>query len=261
MKRDLFWLGTHRINWLWSDAMPEEVPLFVSYHGMMDRASFSPITRRWALDSGGFSEIKRHGHWTISPERYVADIRWFMDNLGGLEWAAPQDWMCEPFMLAKTGLTIGRHQQKTTDNFLRLRTLDADLPIVPVLQGWVLDDYLDHVERYARYGVDLRDEALVGIGSVCKRQHTSEIGEIVSAVAALGIRLHGFGVKTTGLAMYEEALTSADSLAWSFQARYSQLNWCGSDVHKNCANCEIWALEWRERVLEQLPKSIQEVTV
>jgi len=57
------------------------------------------------------------------------------------------------------------------------------------------------------------------VAAVCRRQATGEIEVIFDALASLGLRLHGFGVKTGGLARYADCLASADSLAWSFEAR------------------------------------------
>jgi hypothetical protein len=48
--------------------------------------------------------------------------------------------MCEPFMLAKTGLTVAEHQVRAVTNYLELRGLAPDLPFVPLLQGWSRDD-------------------------------------------------------------------------------------------------------------------------
>ena len=41
------------------------------------------------------------------------------------------------------------------------------------------------------------------------------------SLASIGLRLHGFGVKAGGLVRYADCLASADSLAWSFEARRS----------------------------------------
>ena len=153
-------------------------------------------------------------------------------------------------MLAKTGLTIGEHQVRTVENYLELRSLAPDLPFVPVLQGWSSDDYHRCVELYQRVGVELAAEPLVGVGSVCRRQATGEIEAIVHSLASIGIRLHGFGVKAGGLVRYADCLVSADSLAWSFEARRSApLPGC---VHANCANCLRYAAAWRERTLARL---------
>ena len=50
-------------------------------------------------------------------------------------------------------------------------------------------------------------------------QHAAEI---VAALSGLGLRLHGFGVKTLGPAAYADHLPSADSLAWNFDTRYAR---------------------------------------
>ena len=45
------------------------------------------------------------------------------------------DWMCEPAMLARTGLTVAEHQAGTVANYLELRAAAPELPFIPVLQG------------------------------------------------------------------------------------------------------------------------------
>jgi hypothetical protein len=100
-------------------------------------------------------------------------------------------------------------------------------------------------------GVDLTTAPLVGVGSVCRRQSTAEVADILTALHRAGVtRLHGFGVKTQGLARYGHLLTSADSMAWSAQARHRPaLPGCN---HATCANCRRYALTWRDRVLAAL---------
>src|SRR5207249_4985265 len=134
-----------------------------------------------------------------------------------------QDWMCEPAVIhggtfagqrfVGNGLDVLTHQQLTVENLLDLRENFPFIRWLPALQGEWLDDYLLHVDLYAEAGVDLVAEPLVGLGSVCRRQATSEIEHLVGSLAALGLRLHGFGVKTLGLARYGRHLVSADSLA------------------------------------------------
>lgn len=204
------------------------------------------------MDSGAFSELSRHGKWTVSATAYARDVRRYRDEVGKLAWAAPQDWMCEPHIVAATGLSVREHQIRTVDNLVELRAIAPDLPIVPVLQGWTLGDYLRCMEIYRQRGIDLRREPLVGLGSVCRRQATDEIGEIVQTLASHGIRLHGFGVKTAGLRRYGRYLASADSLAWSFRGRYAgacQHRTQGPRQPQSEANCRSYALEWRRTVL------------
>jgi hypothetical protein len=119
------------------------------------------------------------------------------------------------------------------------------------VQGWRLDDYLACVQRYATAGVDLCAAPLVGLGSVCRRQATREIGAIVAELAAAGLRLHGFGVKRRGLADYADDLASADSMAWSYAAR-RRPPLPGCTRHINCANCPRYALAWRQTIVHDL---------
>jgi hypothetical protein len=247
-----FYLGTHLPHWLASSRFP----LFVS-HKRLARYKHLPVARcRWALDSGAFSELSAHGRWTLTPEEYVTAVRRYRDEIGLLDWAAPQDWMCEPFIVAKTGLSVAEHQRRTVTNYLLLRELAPDLPFVPVLQGWTLEDYLRCVDLYTAAGVDLAAQPIVGVGSVCRRQATDEIGEIMAALSSLGLRLHGFGVKTEGLKRYGQYLASADSMAWSFRGRH--IRGCkhrhGTSAPGSEANCRAFAAEWRRSVCRGLEK-------
>jgi hypothetical protein len=241
-----FFLGTHHPHWLGE----LDVPLFVSRRALEGRRTFPRARAPWALDSGGFSELTIHGAWQLAPRAYVEHVRRFLDEIGGLAWAAPQDWMCEPDMLKRTGLDVAEHQRRTVANLLELRTLAPDLPIIPVLQGWALGDYLDCADAYEAAGVRLVDEPVVGIGTVCRRQNTASATNIIAVLAAEGLKLHGFGFKATGLKAVGEKLVSADSLAWSYQARRNPPLFECRGRHKNCANCPRYALEWRQELLD-----------
>lgn len=246
------YLGTHRPTWLRDESMP---PLFVSRSTM-------PRTRRyrsvvpWALDSGGFTELQRHGRWRISAAQYAHECGEIVEQVGSVVFVAPQDWMSEPEMIhggrigplsfVGTGLSVDEHQARTVENLLELRDLAPSVPFVPVLQGYTLDDYVRCVGRYELAGVHLPDEPLVGVGSVCRRQHTAEAARIFRVLAEGGLSLHGFGFKQQGIATCWPWLTSADSLAWSFNARADARRGvrrgCGRDV--SCANHRHYALEW-----------------
>jgi hypothetical protein len=246
-----FLLGTHMPNWLAKPHLdgPESVPvpLFVSDRRLRGYRRLPRAVTAWALDSGGFTELSTHGSWDHgpTPAQYVARIRRYRDEIGSLLWAAPQDWMCEPWITAKTGRTVTEHQQRTVDNLVRLRSLAPDLPIIPVVQGQTPDDYRRCADLYTRAGIDLSREPLVGVGSVCRRQDTAEAGRILTALHTHGVtRLHGFGVKILGLRRYAHLLTSADSMAWSIAARHEPpLPDCHR--HANCANCPRYAYRWR----------------
>ena len=241
----VFYLGTHMPNWL----SKVGVPLFVSHNRLKGRRTMPTACTRWALDSGGFTELSMHGRWRERSDTYVAACRRYCDEIGLLDWCAPQDAMCEPWILERAkswlGGTVNAHQRWTVENFLTLREMAPDVPFIPVLQGWQLDDYLAHVAMYEAHGVDLRDESTVGVGSVCRREATAEIGAIVSTLAGIGLRLHGFGVKGSGIRRYGSLLKSCDSMAWSYGGR--RIKPCPHTAVSSCANCLPHALEWRER--------------
>lgn len=238
-----YWLGTHQVNWLRTAG----VPLFISYSRLRHRKTLPRAAAPWALDSGGFSELSLHGRWTIDERCYAADVVQYQREIGKLAWAAPMDWMCEPHVLKRTGHDVATHQRFTIDSYERLRWLAPGVPWIPVLQGWSLVDYWRHQEMYERRGIDLRAAPIVGVGSICRRQHKMQVVHILSSLAVDGLRLHGFGLKLTSLETIASKLTSADSLAWSFDARRSAP--LAGHTHKNCANCLDYALAWRLRAL------------
>lgn len=257
----LFYLGTHRPGWL----PRTDVPLFVSARRLRVRKSFPRARGRWALDSGGFTELSMFGRWVTPAMQYSSEARKWSDAVGRPHFCAPQDWMCEPQMLARTGLCVSSHQQLTTSNYLLLRQLAPDLPWLPVLQGWEPADYLAHAAQYRSYGVDLRDAPLVGVGTMCRRQASDQAVDVVRALWRDGLtRLHGFGLSTLGLRRLWDLLESADSMAWSQSARRDASRarrglarrWpCPAGVHTDtshrsgCNNCLPGALAWRARVL------------
>lgn len=229
------------------------VTLFVSHNRLRRRVNMPVAAGPWSLDSGGFTEIGRHGKWTITPQEYVDAVYRYWDEIGGLMWASPQDWMCEPHMIDKTGLSVREHQERTVANYLKLRELGPELPFIPVLQGWKIDDYHECVDLYYDAGVVLTKQPIVGVGSVCRRESTDEIGEVMGSLWSRGLRLHGFGVKAQGLSQYSHYLSSADSMAWSARARHGRVRLDDNCPHQgDCRNCLRWALAWRRHLLESI---------
>lgn len=274
-----FYLGTPEPHWLWDpDPRFNDVVFFVSRTRLARRATpFPAALHDFCLDSGGFTELQRHGRWTLTAEEYVAEVRRYRDQLGPerMLWAAPQDLMCEEVVI-RGGFLNGQrfhgtrelrglgpgdpeqdlttavriHQRLTVDNAVELRRLAPDIPFILVLQGNNFEDYKHCARLYAKAGFDLAAEPVVGLGSVCRRQDTEEIAEIVDYFHGQGLRLHGFGVKTDGLGIYGDQLASADSQAWSFgyRKKKQRLAQCAHRA-KTCANCKEGALAWRTRVL------------
>jgi hypothetical protein len=243
----MFFLGTHRPNWL----AISRVPLFISAVTLR-KAPRQKAACVWALDSGGFSELSTHGKWRGNDNMYAGEVNMWAEKIGGLQWAAIRDHMCEPFILEKTGGTVRDHQMRTIESLVNLRAIAPWIPWAPVLQGWQPDDYESHAQAYREAGFDLSREPIVGVGSVCRRQATSEGEAVFRRVATLGLRVHAFGVKADGLRRYGSLLASADSMAWSFVARRRQIRLDGCVGHKNCANCFRFAMQWRDSLVASL---------
>lgn len=268
-----FILGTHEPSWL-ADPRFADVPLMISDARLRGRRGLPRATGPWVLDSCGFTQLQQHGTWEDRPtpagstRNYVARARRYRDEIGGLAWAAPRDWMCEPWVVsggkpsrtgptfAGTGLSVAEHIRRTVANVQELRALAPDVSWIAVIQGWTHGDYLDCVELYDKAGIDLRREPVVGVGTMCRRESTLRAGLILRDLADLDLRLHAFGFKTTGLAAHGSCLWSADSLSWSDHARH-QPPLEGHDRpgpgrrkgHARCNNCPDFALEYRSRLV------------
>ena len=131
-----------------------------------------------------------------------------------------QDWMCEGFILAKTGKSVREHQLLTTEGYSKLRELSR-VYIMPVLQGYRVEEYLEHLEAYGKL---LEPGVWVGVGSVCKRNTNPDaIEDVLVAIkrARPDLRLHGFGLKIQALERptVRALLASSDSMAWSYEGR------------------------------------------
>lgn len=251
-----FYLGFHEVPPLTTPGPP----LFLSLKRLYkERKPF--VVRDWAIDSGAFSEISTHGCWTATPEEFVERVRWVHTWPGNPpDFVAPQDFMCEPHIIQKTGLSIREHQRLTVENLVHLRELAPEIPWMPVLQGWELDDYFECVEMYAQAGVDLLKEPIVGVGSVCRRQRTQEGCDIVIAMCSLGLPIHAFGFKISGLAQVGHSIASADSFSWSYNARMNSHS-CSACPPGTCAsatNCIHYAEKWAREEVESVIRSSEE---
>jgi hypothetical protein len=186
------------------------------------RGRKKPVGARLIVDSGAFKELETFGEYRHTVAEYAAELRRLHEQgVCVIEIAVAQDYMCEPKMLAITGLTILDHQRLTIERYDALLAEQLPFPIMPVLQGYAPGDYVRHI---AMYGDRLTLGMWVGVGSVCKRNGDPKaIAEVLNAIHSVrpDLRLHGFGVKQTALKhpRVRELLSTADSMAWSYSAR------------------------------------------
>jgi hypothetical protein len=209
-----FFVGLHHPN-----VAGEFDAAFISVRAIEKRKGPFPVND-WVMDSGAFTTISQHGKYLTEPHEYAAQIKRWSTN-GSLLAAVTQDYMCEPHIIAKTGLSVPEHQRMTVERYDALMACDlGGVYLMPVLQGWMPDDYLRHLEMY---GDRIGHGAWVGVGSVCKRNRADNIAKVLRTIKAVrpDLRLHGFGATLTALQspLVQSLLYTADSMAWSFAAR------------------------------------------
>ncbi|QSJ17679.1 hypothetical protein JYQ62_02030 [Nostoc sp. UHCC 0702] len=195
----------------------------VSINQLRDRISDFEV-EDWILDCGAFTEISTYGYYRYPVEEHFGQIcRWV--KCGNLLIAVAQDWMCEPFILKRTGLDVATHQRLTIERFEHLLSLNPPVAIMPTLQGYRSSDYISHLQQY---GERLRIGSWVGVGSVCRRNgKPDEVADLLRGIKLLrpDLKLHGFGLKMLALESAEirSMLYSCDSMAWSYPRRF-QIN-------------------------------------
>ena len=259
----IFYLGAQEPWWGWNGAAGG--PLIISANRILERCLATrggwrrgksrPLraTAPLFIDSGAFSQVARGG-FKLGARQYAELIQNFVRETGPVDAVGIQDWMCEPWILEQTGLPLEEHQRRTVQSFLTLSEICPDLPWVPTLQGFTLDDYRRCADLYATAGVGLADR-MVGVGSVCRRSKTAEIGTLLGGIKAHLPRalLHGYGVKGPGVLRALGALTSCDSMAWSLRARWvsNEARARGEEV-KSLANSQTFAEQWRSLMLEEI---------
>lgn len=234
-----FFTGLHQP----SDARHFEAA-FVSVNRLRTRKGAFEVGD-WIMDSGAFTEVSTYGGYRHSVEEYAAEIKRWAAN-GNLLAAVAQDYMFEPFIVAKTGLSVLRHQELTVARYDDLLACDTGgVYIMPVLQGFTPAEYVRHIRMY---GERLKFGQWVGVGSVCKRNGDVRMIEAVLRTikeVRPDLRLHGFGLKTTALSsgLVRDLLHTADSMAWSFSAR------------KQGRNANDWreAKAWADRITDVPP--------
>jgi len=215
-----FFTGLHQP----SDAMHFD-SAFISVNRLRSRKG-PFVVGDWIMDSGAFTEISTHGRYRYSVKNYAEQIKRWSNN-GNLLASVAQDWMCEPWIIEKTGLNVDQHQKLTVQRYDELMACDTGgVYILPVLQGYAPEDYVRHIDMY---GNRLAHGSWVGVGSICKRNgDPRQIASVLMTIknARPDLKLHGFGLKTTALAspFIRSMLETADSMAWSFHARINGRN-------------------------------------
>jgi len=202
---------------------------------------------KWILDSAAFSQVAFYGRFLMNELVYARHIaRWSV--VGALLAAVSQDFMCEEEVLKKTGRTVIEHQtmsiQRYKKIFAYLKALKCSTYLMPVLQGYEPQEYVDHLKQW---GSLILEGDWVGVGSVCKRNaNWKSVYEVLDRIKQVrpDLRLHGFGLKVNCLAEPKivELLASSDSQAWSRAARWegrNQNSWLEAKKYCDDVNASV----------------------
>jgi hypothetical protein len=208
------------------------VPRFMwSYYPILHQNRKSPLPSKgkpWILDSGGFSFLKKYGKYPMSEAEYFKHALLLNPYL-----IVSMDWMCEPTIIKKTGLSVKKHIENTVFSLWTiLNHVEKAHPkekngasfnspffssdfILGVIQGWSIEDYLFCIDLLREQGLIL---PYMGVGTLCRRNSEKQIIRILRHIKRElpDVKLHGFGVKTSVLRYPEarELLYSVDSAAW-----------------------------------------------
>lgn len=241
-----FYLGTDQPVWL----ERAERPLFLSWNSVARSRHTARVD--WALDSGGFTQIVRHGSYETKPEAYARGVARLLSEVGRLQFAVVQDYPCAPLALEMTSLTVADHQRLTVESTLDLASIAPELPWAPVLTGITSSDFLRHADAYEKAGVDLGSFGTISIGALVGRSYADQLA-LLTAVDTLGLPYHGLGIKGRTLRFTRQMLQSADSMAWSMRARRAEGPLCRPDAtHQRCKGCLIYAQRWAQKLEDSL---------
>jgi hypothetical protein len=173
------------------------------------------------LDSGGFVSAVRYRGFPWTVEHYLdlcAAAPW--------QWFASADMCVEPEVAHNRTEVLDRISGTARLNrecLLAARARGIENRFVPVAQGWHPHDYLRCLDRMP----DISRFPVLGVGSMCRRHVEGDTGilRIVDvldrALGSSAIRLHLFGIKTTGMAELRDhaRIASVDSQAYGVAAR------------------------------------------
>jgi len=174
-----------------------------------------PSSRR-VVDSGGYSAMNKYGGdfpWSVEEyDEYLTSVY----RECGFDWAAVMDLACEEDF--DDILSVEERQERTLENTIRHFNLDPEYPVIPVLQGREVNQWVEFHDRLQDHGIDT---SYVGVGTLCRLQSPKQIAEVERALRTRTDvdAIHGFGVKISSF-KHGAAFDTADSQAWSWKNQF-----------------------------------------
>jgi len=201
-------------------ASENDIPVMenaVYYHNDTDgfwRRDPPPTT--YVIDSGGYTAMDQFGGefpWTVVEyDRFLRE----MYDERPFEWAAVMDLACESDF--DDILSVEERVDRTIENTVALFDRNPAYPVLPVLQGRTIEEYIECYERLVDHGIDC---SYVGLGTVCRLSRQSELRDVERAIRTrTGVEsIHAFGVKISSFD-YGVTFETVDSKAWSWKLMF-----------------------------------------
>jgi len=267
------------------------------YPAMVSASAFwNPVTRQFqipdmsnvyeldmALDSGGFTAMKlwqskgaQGGIGNVFPWTFAQYVE--LASLLPCSWWSQPDMCCEPelassqdeidfrvnataTLLEGTLRYVWTWQNELAKSCAASVIANMIKPPVPVLQGWTAGDYLRSLDLmlkvWSRWEPYLAPPALIGIGSVCRRDLLDSKHGLYAILEALegalpkGSKVHLFGVKGMAIARIKMLpwVASLDSMAYDYGARIKAHR---SGVSNTMAHRSAEMTRWMETAAAQM---------
>lgn len=204
---------------------------------------------RLAVDSGGYSVLRRGREYDTPPSEYVNYLR---DHEERLEWFALRDYPAADELLSKWNRSVDDHQRRTLDAhrdvLLELDERPVDADIAAVAQGTTPHEYAEHVDALLdAFGPDIDR---IAAGSLVGRD-PDDVAAILDAVrdaAPNHLPLHGFGVSRDDLALPQvrRVVDSVDSCSYEQTARRE----ASEGISCNWQHVMAFVADFRRRIIE-----------
>lgn len=166
------------------------------------------------VDSGGYNVQSNFGGYPWTVEEYH---RWLDIQSDRFDWAACMDLACERrFDHLYIHMPVKERIFKTVENAIQHFNYDPEYKLLPVLQGWSVDEYVFCYDLMVDHGIPVEH---VGLGTVCRISSSKEIVKTENAIreqCSKVERIHGFGVKINAFKL-GATFDSADSQAWVYK--------------------------------------------
>lgn len=258
--------------------LPSGLNILYSAAGIWDerkgearRVKFPKQSGKKFIDCGGYTLFMKLSDYPFTPENYANIVAMTQPD-----YFASMDYPCEPEITARLGASIEDRMEATVDMAIYMQKHIQPMlkpQMVPVIQGFTLDQYIDCIEMYRNRG-GIRE--FMAVGSVCNRSNDSELEQLiiplVQYATEAGIeRLHFFGLKLSRQAEHlYHYIDSRDSAAVLYAAtaemkrRWNGRRWAkgqeekreafeyfltkasdyhllwGDDIEKVCPHCQSY---------------------